>query len=286
MNQPPKTARDSAGKMPPPPGLDGAPMPQWRRPRGVAQGTWDYVNEGSIAARYDSFVAETPLCRFDEMLLQETLPSIPSSPECLPPVVLDLGCGSGRAAIPLSERGYDVVGVDLSGSMLEVMMQKQAGRTGCVMPLRANLVQLDCLASDAADHAICLFSTLGMIQGRENRRQVLSESARILRAGGSILLHVHHRWAALRENRGVRSLSKSWWRSVREREWDFGDTIYSYRGLDQMFMHRFSKREILADLVATGWLIERLWPVSIDGSRLAGRTSIPGGFFVRATSPH
>ena len=35
-------------------------------------------------------------------------------------VVLDAGCGTGRVAIELSRRGYEVVGVDLDPSMLAV----------------------------------------------------------------------------------------------------------------------------------------------------------------------
>lgn len=34
--------------------------------------------------------------------------------------VLDAGCGTGRVAVRLAELGYDVVGLDLDGSMLEV----------------------------------------------------------------------------------------------------------------------------------------------------------------------
>ena len=34
-------------------------------------------------------------------------------------IVLDLGCGSGRDAKIFSEKGYDVVGADLSGGMIE-----------------------------------------------------------------------------------------------------------------------------------------------------------------------
>jgi SAM-dependent methyltransferase len=38
--------------------------------------------------------------------------------------VLELGCGTGRASIPLAETGYKVTGIDLSDSMLEVFKKK------------------------------------------------------------------------------------------------------------------------------------------------------------------
>ncbi|MGP8007251.1 MAG: class I SAM-dependent methyltransferase, partial [Acidimicrobiales bacterium] len=41
-----------------------------------------------------------------------------------PATVLDAGCGTGRVAIELAGRGFDVVGVDLDPSMLEVARAK------------------------------------------------------------------------------------------------------------------------------------------------------------------
>lgn len=38
--------------------------------------------------------------------------------------ILDIGCGTGRHAIELTKRGYNVTGVDLSGSMLKKAREK------------------------------------------------------------------------------------------------------------------------------------------------------------------
>ncbi len=103
MSQPPRSTGDGTGP------------PAWRRPRGVASGTWEYVNQRSIADRYDQFVADTPLCDLDQSILQELFPRTEQQE-----IVLDLGCGSGRTAIPLAKRGYRLIGVDLSQAMLDV----------------------------------------------------------------------------------------------------------------------------------------------------------------------
>jgi SAM-dependent methyltransferase len=249
----------------------------------VAPGTWDYVHERSIANHYDAFVADTPLCRLDQSILSGVFPG-PDRPE----VVLDLGCGSGRAAIPLATRGYQVIAIDLSQAMLEVTRRKWsacdlAGKAGRLLPLRANLVQLDGLADRSADHAVCLFSTFGMIEGRANRQQMLRHLSRIVRPGGSLLVHVHHRWAALRERGGCRNLFRSWLRSTFNSGRDFGDATYAYRGIAEMYMHRFSKRELLSDLTKSRWRLESLWPVSIDGAEIASRWTIPGGYLAHAS---
>jgi SAM-dependent methyltransferase len=41
--------------------------------------------------------------------------------------VLDVGCGTGRIAIPLASDGFEVVGVDLSAPMLRVAERRRAG---------------------------------------------------------------------------------------------------------------------------------------------------------------
>lgn len=169
--------------------------------------------------------------------------------------------------------------------MLEVLTKKASETTPTVRihPVQANLVELNCFADNSADHAICLFSTLGMIQGRANRRAMLRHVARIVRPGGSFIVHVHNRWAALRERHGVWSLASSFWRSLRDTDVEFGDATYAYRGLENMFMHRFSKGELLRDLEESAWIIDTVSPVSIDGSRIDQKAKIPGGYIVVAT---
>jgi len=281
----------------------------WRRPPGVSTGTWRYAHEGAIASRYDDFVAATPLCCVDLTLVRETfpgpnsqtgenVPSVssgsqpawkgpPSVSDAGPPSaeknwILDLGCGTGRASELLADAGYDVVAIDLSLPMLrEVTRRNVEG----IVPLRANLVQLDCLGDQTASGAVCLFSTLGMIQGRSNRREFLHHVRRIVKPGGRFLLHVHHRYAALTHSAGRRQLARSRWQSWWQRNVEFGDAVYPYRGLPDMFLHQFSRRELSADLNRCGWKVRSWQQLSIDGSSLSDRSSsirggIAGGFLV------
>ncbi len=261
----------------PPPSPDKpTPPPAWRRPRGVAVGTWAYVNERLIADRYDQFVADTPLCRIDSELLTDLFPRTNQQS-----IILDLGCGSGRTAIPLAQRGYLVIGVNLSEPMLRVMMTK-ASKDDRICPLRCNLVELDCLANASVDHAICMFSTLGMIQGANNRTEFLRHVARIIRPGGRLVIHVHNRWAALHEPGGIRALADNWLTSLRRGDIELGDTFYQYRGLEKMFMHRYSERELVRQLCRCGFNIERMRRVSLDGSTVIDSQWIPGGFIAVA----
>lgn len=277
MNQPPSnTARPST------------PPPAWCRPPGVAAGTWDYVHQGAIADRYDQFVADVAMQDVELQILDDCFPPLENPNSA---TVIDLGCGTGRTAIPLSGKGYDVIAVDLSQPMLENLIRKtqshnQSGQPsllGTIHPLRANLVQLDGLADDSADHAACLFSTLGMIAGRNHRQTMLRHVRRIVRPGGTFLIHVHHRWAGLREPNGWQTTARSLCKSLVQSDHQFGDSVYAYRGIGQMFMHRFGRRELHRDLQSTGWRVRRHVRLSIDGRSIGRRFPICGGFFVVAS---
>ncbi|MCS7469190.1 class I SAM-dependent methyltransferase [Stieleria sp. ICT_E10.1] len=278
MNQPPHSPRP----------------PDWLRPPGVATGTWQYVHQRTIARHYDDFVADTPLCELDRRYVLETLDTVSprrsteraAESHDSRPVILDLGAGTGRLADPVRQLGYDVLAVDLSQSMLETLVEWYVGRAasqtpaaGTILPVRANLVQLDAIADSIADHAICMFSTIGMIQGRANRVRFLCHIARAVRPGGCLILHAHRRWAALREAGGMRRLMRSWIQSFRS-DAEFGDATYAYRGLDKMFMHRFSEREIKSELKTAGWTVERIDRVGLDGSELARSAWQASGLFL------
>lgn len=251
----------------------------WRRPAGVSVGTWRYVHEGSIADHYDAFVENTPLCRIDLLRVTTVFPgpSVSGAANELKPWILDLGCGTGRASAALDAAGYGVVAIDLSIPMLNQVL---ARRLNHVIPVRANLVELDCLADQTASGAVCLFSTLGMIQGRLNRRSFLKHVRRVVRPDAPFLLHVHHRYSAITHPAGRRQLIASRWRSWIRRNQEFGDAVYPYRGLPDMFLHQFSRRELSSDFKATGWRVRDWSRLSLDGSRLIGPGKIAGGFLI------
>jgi len=82
------------------------------------------VQQRTIADHYDAFVADTPLCRLDQQLLEHWLPA--NSLAAAGQVVLDLGAGTGRAAVPLASRGYQVIAIDLSQPMLVRLNERSA----------------------------------------------------------------------------------------------------------------------------------------------------------------
>ncbi|OUT61365.1 MAG: hypothetical protein CBB71_05355 [Rhodopirellula sp. TMED11] len=278
--------------------------PAWQRPAGVAAGTWDYVHHGAIARHYDGFVADTPLCQLDlDYVLRHLNPLIENSfaGTGLPTrPILDLGCGTGRISVPLSHQGLDVLAIDLSLPMLGQLCQRTADsdakappqttaetKLGRLHPVQANLVQLDGIADQVASAAICMFSTLGMIQGAQNRLQFLKHVRRIVQPEGLMIAHVHRHLAALRETGGLGKLIRGAWQAWRQPETEWGDAVYGYRGLEKMFMHRFSKRELIRLLATAGWEVQVIDRVNLHGDGLTRSRWNTGGYFIvaQATGP-
>ena len=129
----------------------------WQLPTGVPKGNWDYSETESIALEYDEYFRDHALLAFDAELLEQWFTR--------PGVVVDFGCGTGRALEKLLERGMTAIGIDLSQPMLNFAKKQLSRFSEEFTAVRANLVDLRCMADETADYSLCLFSTLGMIQG-------------------------------------------------------------------------------------------------------------------------
>jgi 2-polyprenyl-3-methyl-5-hydroxy-6-metoxy-1,4-benzoquinol methylase len=94
--------------------------------------------------------------------------------------VLDAGCGTGRIAIELARRGFDVVGVDIDPTMLDAARRK-AGE------LKWVLADLSQLALDETFDAVVLGGNVIVFVGPGNEREVLRRLAAHLSPGGVLV---------------------------------------------------------------------------------------------------
>jgi SAM-dependent methyltransferase len=231
--------------------------PQWRLPPGVTLGLWQYAQADHIADDYDSYFAHNSLFDFDVAVLARHFTR--------PGLLADLGCGTGRLLVPFARRGFRGLAIDLSTPMLEVVGQKAAAENLPIDRLRANMTELGCLRDGSADYCISMFSTLGMIRGRENRVRALAHACRILRPDGRFALHVHNRWYNLWDPQGRRWLLANLWGALVRRDQEPGDKFFDYRGIPNMFLHVFTRRELLADLRRAGFRVVEI--VALDTER-------------------
>jgi len=242
-------------------------IPDWKLPPGTDRGLWDYVSSERVAREYDAALAGTPLLDLDLQFAQRHFPT--------PGRLIDLGCGTGRLLLTFAARGYACLGVDLSAPMLAVVNEKAAHAGLAVAVLKANLVELDEVPAATFDYAACLFSTLGMIRGPDNRRQFLGHVRRILKPGGVFVLHAHNVRYRLGRGLGRRGPEK-------------GDrTMPQHRGGAELTIHHYTRGELLAELKDTGFRTREVVSIAPKG-RLAMPWFLPAtrayGYLIAADS--
>jgi SAM-dependent methyltransferase len=111
--------------------------------------------------------------------------------------MLDLGCGTGRHAIELARRGYEVVGFDLSLAMLA-----RAGDEAQEREAKLTFVQGDMREmtfEEQFDGVYCWNTTFGYFEEDKNAA-VVDRVHRSLRAGGLFLLDVANRDFLIRQS--------------------------------------------------------------------------------------
>ncbi|HEX4468483.1 MAG TPA: class I SAM-dependent methyltransferase [Gemmatimonadaceae bacterium] len=113
-----------------------------------------------------------------------------------PARLLDLCCGPGRHAAPLSEGGHRVVGLDLDSLALADAFNAAPDATF----VRADMRRLP-LDAGSVDAAICMWQSFGHFDAAGNLA-VLSELARVLAPNGVLVMDLYHR-DAMREGERV-----------------------------------------------------------------------------------
>jgi SAM-dependent methyltransferase len=101
--------------------------------------------------------------------------------------VLDLCCGPGRHAGPLTDAGYRVTGLDRDANAL-VDATRSAPRASFV---RADM-RRTALASSSVDAVICMWQSFGHFDADGNRA-VLAELHRVTAPNGTLILDLYNR---------------------------------------------------------------------------------------------
>jgi ubiquinone/menaquinone biosynthesis C-methylase UbiE len=141
------------------------------------QAQWYDTFFGKDYARFDSHPGTAREVAFIESVLPEP-----------PATVLDLACGMGRHSVPLSRKGFDVIGLDLSAELLARARRKRSR----VDWVRGDMSRVP-LADKSCDAVISLFSSIGYFEDEFDNYRVLSEAARVLRPDGRLVVETVNR---------------------------------------------------------------------------------------------
>lgn len=97
--------------------------------------------------------------------------------------ILDIGAGTGRYSVPLSEEGYSVTAVELVKYNLGILKKKNSN----VRAMQGNALHLKKLDRDTFDFTL-LFGPMYHLMTREEKVKALSEAKRVTKPGGTIFV--------------------------------------------------------------------------------------------------
>ena len=109
-----------------------------------------------FALVYDRFMDETPYeewCQFVVGRLKQG--------QITDGILLDLGCGTGSMTELLAKQGYDMIGVDLSDSMLDIAIEKRAQSGHNILYLQQDMREFELYGTVRA--VICLCDSLNYL---------------------------------------------------------------------------------------------------------------------------
>lgn len=139
--------------------------------------TGNDVYDGFYAEIYDHLVFNNLKDDYEVgEIINKTTPSSASK-------ILDIGCGTGNQVVNFSQKGYNVIGIDISPSMVEKAKEKYPNYNFEV----ADAKNSDIFTSNSFTHITCLYFTIYYF---ENKRQLLENIYKWLVPGGYFIVHL------------------------------------------------------------------------------------------------
>jgi SAM-dependent methyltransferase len=106
--------------------------------------------------------------------------------------VLDVGCGVGRVASLLDQRGFDVTGIDVSEPLVE-----KARSLFPDIDFRVGDVRDTAFDAESFDYAVFSYYGLDYLLPKAERVRALRELYRVLKPAGIVAFSSHNSWSPL-----------------------------------------------------------------------------------------
>lgn len=178
--------------------------------------------------------------------------------------ILDIGCGSGRTALPLFQNGYDVIGVDITPEMI-----KNAKKISSFKHLAIEYRIGDATNLEFPDNYFdgAIFANNGWVQipGKANRQKALAEIYRTMKLNGYFILVAHQRYYT---GNFLFFWIIQWIKfyllkplGFKIKEVDFGDLFFTRPYTEgnkkvRQFIHLTSRKEVESQIKNAGFKIE------------------------------
>ena len=139
----------------------------------------------ALAGRYDALTADVDYKAWADYLEKHFAKSrIPIR------TVLDLACGTGSLTCQLTERGYEMIGVDLSPDMLSVAAEKGRQAAG-IPPIFLQQAMQDLDLYGTIDACVCCLDSVNYVTRPADLRRAFQRVHLFLMPGGLFLFDIN-----------------------------------------------------------------------------------------------
>lgn len=107
-------------------------------------------------------------------------------------LVLELGCGTGTMTRRMAEKGYDMIGIDLSEDMLSIAKQGSEGKEDGILYLCQDIREFELYGTVAAVFCVC--DTINYILSSEDLSKVFHLVSNYLDPGGLFIFDMDTRY--------------------------------------------------------------------------------------------
>ena len=106
-----------------------------------------------------------------------------------PELVLDLACGTGNITLPMAQRGYDMIGLDMSVEMLNIARDKAYEDNREILFLCQDMCEMELFGT--VDAIVCALDGVNYITDYENLKQLFRLVQNYLNPGGVFIFDIN-----------------------------------------------------------------------------------------------
>jgi len=109
-----------------------------------------------------------------------------------PSLIADLGCGTGSFCIEMAERGYDMIGIDISGDMLSIARDKAEKHNKEILFLNQSIDSFELYGT--VDAFVCLLDSINYITYKNELKRAFRLVNNYLNPGGMFIFDINSKY--------------------------------------------------------------------------------------------
>lgn len=131
---------------------------------------------------YDRLMSDIPYAKYAEWVQTK-------APHSAGKKLVDIGCGTGVLSVQFAKAGYDVIGVDLSESMLTVAQNRSLDNNVQVSFICQSMSEMD--GFEGIDVAVIAIDSINYLEKLDEVKQTFQHIYHSLIEGGQLFFDVH-----------------------------------------------------------------------------------------------